>query len=200
MFRTYAIEYPQGALFKLTQHQQSLIPNSVRNAFKPSNWSTSSFSFKLFYFRIKNPHPAWGPSFTTINPNVSNGLDQIQEDKYLDLQSSQRLNNTGNSNFQPLNCLASSTSNIKTSLLSKPRQNVPIKRLTQIELQARSDKGLNYTCDEKFSRDIKVDSSYLSSKKMKMMKIMSQQQVQHQDHDLQIPFNEIDAHHTSCIN
>lgn len=79
--------------------------------------------------------------------NLMQAVDfaKLREEKFSELRKYQRYPPYSNnySNSQP-----SSSNN--PPLLPKPLSNIPVKRLSASKLQDRRDKGLCYSCDEKF--------------------------------------------------
>lgn len=90
--------------------------------------------------------------------NLMQAVDfaKLQEEKFSELRKYQRFSysNTSSSNLH--------TTSTIPPLLSKPPPNVPVKRLSTSELQERRDKGLCYTCDEKFLPGHKCKSKLFS--------------------------------------
>lgn len=74
---------------------------------------------------------------------------KLQEEKFSELRKFSRFTPSPN-NFSNPHHLTSTPSPSQPPLLPKPSNTIPIKRLSASELQARRDKGLCYSCDEKY--------------------------------------------------
>lgn len=85
-------------------------------------------------------------------------LAKLQEDKYSKGATFSEL--LISLTLTPLSIIILPYAIVSQPLLSKPHNNIPIKKFSPSELQNRREKGLCYTCDEKFIVGHKCKSKY----------------------------------------